>query len=373
MNKSFFTTLLFASLLSSNPLFSHGDKNDHPHTPGDVSKLENYEILGHGSLKYKVYKDWGKLDKNKYPIKNCHAMVQKKDGDFIALCDDNKHNFLLYAPDGTLKNAWMKEFPGAHGLEIFEENGKEMLIVVDGGWAVRQGKQYKETGRVAKTDINGQLVFGFGHPQTVGAYKPGQKFMPCDAAVAPNGDIYISDGYGSQYVLQYDQHGRFIRKFGGKSDPDKRAHLSGAHGISIDNRDPKNIKLIVSSRSSNQLKFFTLDGKFLETVDLPGAYGGQAVVHNGHLYVGACWSKQNGTGKRLSNSGFVVILNEKNKVVSCPGGSEPKYVDGKLQPMYQTEKTFLHVHDLCVDRDGNIFVVQWNAAGAYPIKLELLP
>ena len=47
-------------------------------------------------------------------------------------------------------------------------------------------------------------------------------------------------------------------------------------------------------------------------------------------------------------------------------------VEGKIQPMFQTTKTFLHVHDLCVDRDGNIFVVQWNAKGAYPIKLELL-
>lgn len=299
-------------------------------------------------------------------------MVQKKDGDFIALCDDNKHNFLLYAPDGTLKQAWLKEYPGAHGIEIFEENGKEMLIVVDGGWAVRQGKQYKETGRVAKTDINGQLVFGLGHPQTVGAYEPGQKFMPCDAAVAPNGDIYVADGYGSQYVLHYDQYGRFIRKFGGKSDPDKRAHLKSSHGVSIDDRDPENVKLIVSSRSSNQLKMFSLDGKYLETIDLPGAYGGQAVVHGKNLYVGVCWSKENGTGKRLSNSGFVAILDENNKVVSCPGGQEPKYVDGKLQPMFQKTNTFLHVHDLCVDRNGNIFVVQWNAKGAYPIKLEWL-
>lgn len=41
--------------------------------------------------------------------------------------------------------------------------------------------------------------------------------------------------------------------------------------------------------------------------------------------------------------------------------------------MYQTEPLFKHVHDLCVDRQGNIFVVQWNAAGAYPMKLERLP
>ena len=45
---------------------------------------------------------------------------------------------------------------------------------------------------------------------------------------------------------------------------------------------------------------------------------------------------------------------------------------GGLQPVYQTEPLFRHVHDLCVDRQGNIFVVQWNAGGAYPMKLERL-
>ena len=48
----------------------------------------------------------------------------------VALCDDNKHNFLLYSPDGKLKKGWIKEYPGAHGIELFEEGGKEFFIVV---------------------------------------------------------------------------------------------------------------------------------------------------------------------------------------------------------------------------------------------------
>jgi hypothetical protein len=365
---------LFAlSLLALLPqLQAHGPDEDHAHDSKAVPTVAENEVLGHGALKYKVHKDWGTLDKGKYPIKNIHAMTQLKNGDFIALCDDDKHNFLKYSPDGKLIKAWMKEYPGAHGIELFEEAGKEYFIIVDSGWAVRDGKQYRETGRVVKTTAEGQVVFALGHPQTVGAYEPGQKFMPCDAAVAPNGDIYVADGYGSQWVLHYDKYGRFINKFGGKTDSNPDARLSGSHGISIDLRDPKNPKLLVSSRSANKLKFFTMDGKYIETIDLPGAFGGQAVVHGENLYVGVCWSKKDGTGKRLSNSGFVAILDKDNKVVSCPGGSAPKYIDGKIQPMYQTTKTFYHVHDLCVDTAGNIFVVQWNAKGVYPIKLELL-
>ncbi|WDE98813.1 6-bladed beta-propeller [Lentisphaera profundi] len=359
--------------LSSLSIFAHAPNDDHKHKAApDHQQVQQDEIIGHGSHQYKVHKDWGKLDKTKYPIKNCHAMIQLKDGNFVALCDDNKHNFLKYSPEGKLLKAWIKEYPGAHGIEVFEKDGKDHFVVVDSGWAVRNGKQYRETGRVAITTAAGQLVFALGHPQTVGAYEPGQKYMPCDAAVAPNGDIYVADGYGSQWVLQYDKNGRFISKFGGASDPDKNAILRNSHGISIDLRDPQNPKLLVSSRGENKIKVFTMDGKFIENIDLPGAFGGQAVVHGENLYVGVCWSKKDGTGKKLNESGFVAILDKDNKVISCPGGSEPQYVDGEIQPMYQTTKTFYHVHDLCVDTQGNIFVVQWKAKGAYPIKLEII-
>lgn len=146
-----------------------------------------------------------------------------------------------------------------------------------------------------------------------------------DAVVALNGDIYVADGYGSQWVLQYDRHGRFIRKFGGAEDPNPEARLKNSHGISIDLRNPAEPLLLVSSRNENKLKVFTLEGEFVENIDLPGAFCGQAVVHGEELYVGACWSKSEGTGKRLQNSGFVLVLDKNNRVVSCPGGTEPRY------------------------------------------------
>lgn len=40
--------------------------------------------------------------------------------------------------------------------------------------------------------------------------------------------------------------------------------------------------------------------------------------------------------------------------------------------MYQTSKTFKHVHDVCVDSKENVYALHWNTRGAYPIKLERL-
>ena len=48
------------------------------------------------------------------------------------------------------------------------------------------------------------------------------------------------------------------------------------------------------------------------------------------------------------------------------------YKDGKLQPMHQGEAVFKHVHDLYVDKAGDIYVGEWNAGQRFPYKLELV-
>jgi len=126
----------------------------------------------------------------------------------------------------------------------------------------------------------------------------------------------------------------------------------------------------VSSRNQNSVKAFTLKGEHVETVELPGAYAGGFTIAGDKMYTAVCWSKENGTGKRLGQSGFLVILDRKTRrVISAPGGSAPVYVDGALQPIHQTTKTWIHGHDLHVDSDGAIYMGEWNANRRYPSKL----
>ncbi len=69
-------------------------------------------------------------------------------------------------------------------------------------------------------------------------------------------------------------------------------------------------------------------------------------------------------------SGFVTILDKNNKVVSNPGGTQPEYKNGVLQPMFADGNIFYHGHDVCVDADKNVYICQWNAEKTYPVKLE---
>ena len=189
----------------------------------------------------------------------------------------------------------------------------------------------------------------------------------------------MADGYGSQYIMQFTKEGEFIRKIGNGYGTDNDQFMT-AHGVCIDDRDSKNPTLLITSRAGNCFKRFTLDGKYLETISVPGAYVCRPVIHGENLYAGVCWSsdvkfdpddrKNTHPNSINPRSGFVTILDKNNKVVSNPGGTEPVYNGGDLQAMVQKEKIFQHCHDVCIDNDENIYVCQWNAGKTYPIKLE---
>ena len=331
---------------------------------------EDENIIGHGDYKYKVIKDWARLDPVKNPVLNCHEMVMDSKGRLIMITDEIKNNIFIYDKSGKLLDTWGTWFPGGHGLTLSKEGEEDFLFVADCGWYLgRDSKWHKQEGRVLKMSTDGQLIFNIGHPATIGVYEQDEPFMPTEVAVAPNGDFYVADGYGSDYILQYNARGEFIRRFGGNKEAQKEEKLANAHGVAVDLRDPQNPVLICTSRNENCFKYFTLDGKFIKTVELPGLYVCRPVLDDNNIYAGVCWSKTREGKGWVKDTGFVTIM-EDDKVVSNPGGTAPEYVDGKLQPMYQDSQIFNHGHDVCVDEDKNLYVCQWNANKSYPIKLE---
>lgn len=330
-------------------------------------------VIGHGAFRYRVVKDWVAPGQGRHhPILNCHEMVQVRDGRLFMIGDHPSNQMLVFKPDGTILESWGTVWPGGHGLTLSRENGAEFLFVTDCGvWKSGNGA-FRQTGRVTKTDLSGREIFSISHPMTVGAYEPAMPFYPTETAVAPNGDIYVADGYGSNFVLRYDAQGRFLARFGGKTDVPEAQRLNSAHGIAVDLRQgPDRATLLVTSRSDRCFRRFTLDGKYLETLPVPGCMVCRPVISGQELYAGVCWSQDPVVSKLPGNpSGFTVVLDAAGKVVSAPGGSAPTYVDGKLQPLVRGEPVFEHGHDVCLLENGDMLVCQWNAQQTYPIKLE---
>jgi peptidylamidoglycolate lyase len=320
------------------------------------TKLEK-GILGHGEYTYRLERDWGKLDETKFPVNNCHEMVMDRTGRLILLTDHPKNNILIYDKSGKLLDSWTLNFSGAHGLTIHDEGGDQFLYVTD-----------SSSGIVVKADLKGRIILSLDNPVKTGNYPDHAPYKPTETAIGPNGDIYVADGYGSQFILHYNAKGEFISKFGGDSflQQDK---FKQVHGVTLDTRNKQNPTLLCSARIKNTIKRFSLDGKFIEDIYLPGAFISRTVIDDQNIYSGVCFGMTKDNYNMQLNLGFVTILDKNNKVVSNPGGKKPVYTDGKLQMMTQDQPIFKHCHDVCIDGDKNIYVCQWNAGKVYPSRL----
>ncbi|WP_321827886.1 NHL repeat-containing protein [Maribacter dokdonensis] len=333
---------------------------------------ETETILGHGDYKYKLTKNWAQISATRIPLLNCHEMVMDSKGRLIMVGDHPQNNILIFDKSGKLLDYWGTAYQGGHGLTLHDEGGVDMLYITDSGWALGKGNQMvKHNGRVAKTTVDGRVLFDIGHPMTIGVYKPYESFCPTETAIGPNGDIYVADGYGESRIIQYDSNGRYIRHWGGMENPDPNYKLVSAHGVAIDYREKDNPMVVVTSRSQECFKYYTLDGVYVKTIEMPNMQVCRAVFDDDNLYAGVCWSQPKvGKTNWKDHTGFVTIM-EGDKVVSNPGGTEPEYKKGVLQKSYQLEeRPILHGHDVCVDEDKNLYICQWNANHSAPYKLE---
>lgn len=309
-------------------------------------------ILGHNNKRYKLDTKWGMLDFGKTPVKDCHEMVQDSKGRIILLTNETKNNVIIYDKKGKLLSTWGSEYPGAHGLTLFNENGQEVLFICD-----------NNRHQVIKTTIDGKVLMTLDYPKETGQYSKAEEFVPTETSIAANGDIYVADGYGKDFIIQYDANGKYIRHFGGRGTGDK--YVKNAHGVCVDYRDKNKPVLLVTSREENCFKRYTLDGNYIDTIALPGAWVCRPVVHGDYLYAAVLQSNS----RQWQQSGFVTILDKNNKVVSNLSASTPEYHGDRPDEMYQTIKIFQYPHDVCIDDEENMYVAQWNSGNVYPYKL----
>lgn len=314
----------------------------------------NYKdvIVGHNSHQYKVDLNWGNLNPLQTPVKDCHEIVQDSKGRIVLLTNHTKNNIIIYDKSGKFITSWGTKYPGGHGLTLIKENGEDFLLITD-----------YERHQVIKTTIDGKVVFELDYPAETGLYKNKEAYKPTETTVLENGDFYVADGYGNQFITHYNHKGELLNSFGGKGTEDNQ--FLNAHGICYDNRDKNNPTLLISAREMNVLKRFTLDGKYVSSIKVPGALICRPVIHKNDIYFAVLKSKNASN----DDSGFLLIMNEKNEVVSCPGATSPNYTNTGLDELYQTVRLFQHPHDVCIDDDENIYVAQWNSGQTYPIKL----
>jgi hypothetical protein len=310
-------------------------------------------ILGQGDFRYRVVPGWGVLDSTT-PVKDCHGLARDRAGHIILLTNHTANNVIVYDRQGRLVHKWGTRFPGAHGLSLVTEGPREVLFITD-----------LATHRVVKTTLDGTTLDEWRWPESTGKYQKESEYRPSWTLHLPNGEFYVLDGYGKDYILHYGADGKFQRIFGGAEGG--ITHW-GPHAGMMDLLRPAAPSLLIAMSDQQHLLRLGLDGRKLAQVPLPGGNPRQIRRHAQHFFVAHLadnWPKDR------ASRGFLSVLDAELRVVSNIAGTPPVYDDtGQLRPMRHQEDIFLHPHDLLVDDDGSVYVAQFASNQTYPIKLE---
>ncbi|TDU81503.1 hypothetical protein EI77_00813 [Prosthecobacter fusiformis] len=243
----------------------------------------------------------------------------------------------VYGPDGKFIKA-LKLPNSLHGFVIRKDEGGEFIFA-----AVLLEQ------KVIKAKLDGTVVMEIptsAFPEGKAGPK-GLKLTNCD--VAPNGDIYVVDGYGQSWIFVFDRAGKFKSVFGGPVEPLK---LANTHKIFIDRRfEPA--RILACDRGNNRLLHLDLEGNLISIIASEGLRRPSSASFHGDLMCVAeiagrvsVWDKE---GKQVAELG----VNDTQGQTNTPKVTPPDWKQG----------TVTSPHGITFDNDGNILETEWNLFG----------
>lgn len=304
-------------------------------------------VIGTGEFKYECIHGWGHVPSH-LSWQTTHGVTIDEEGlvyikhQGTGQPKDAIDCILVFDKDGKFVRSWGKEYyPGGHGIDIRKEGNEQFLYLSD-----------IHNRQVVKTNLKGEVVWKLSYPKEANVYQKLDQYRPTNVAFAPDGGFYVADGYGSNYIHQYDKDARWVRTWGGAGD--KPGQMNTPHGIWLDDRPGREKSLVVADRANARLQYFTLDGKhigFVKDVLFPAHFdirGDVLLVPDLHARV-SLFDKNNKPIVHLGDDAEWIAEVKKFKVRA----DEKLWKPGK----------FIHPHDACFDKDGNIFVVEWVQTG----------
>ena len=196
------------------------------------------------AAEYRHDSDWLKLPASVPQLGDLHGDVAVSSaGEVYISRKDAAAGILVFAPDGQYLRAVTNAPNDFHGFVIRKDREGEFIY----------GPRLEEQS-IVKLTLDGKMVLEIpaaaipdrfkevrpvetpksGSAAVAGTGGQGQAFIRLTGMdVAPNGDLYVTDGYASSYVHRFDRHGKYLSSFGGKLPP---YGFKTLHKIAIDTR-----------------------------------------------------------------------------------------------------------------------------------------
>ena len=287
--------------------------------------------------------DWLKLPEGRQNLGNMHGDVAVSSaGEVYVSVQDPTAGVQVYAPDGK----FLRNVPNApsdfHGFVIRRHDDGEFLY-----GATMRGQT------VVKMALNGTIVMTIGSSSIPDQFKTknarsGQLAMILTGVdVAPNGDIYVADGYASDYIHRFDRSGKYLSSFGGKAAP---YSFSTLHKLAIDTRFSPN-RLIAVDRANNRVVHMSLTGEFLGVVAKDLLLPAAVVISGDNAVIGEL-------------TGRVTLLDKAGNVVTRVGANTEQGVGtNKIPPAQWKTGLVLSPHGVALNDKGDLFVAEFNSFG----------
>ncbi len=307
------------------------------------------------TLTFRLVADWPQPPPAEFSHRDV-AAVAVDSQDRVYLHTRHGDRVLVYDREGRFLFAWGDGvFGNAHGITIGPD---DTVYCVDNLHHVV--RRFTPDGRLLMTIGTPGVASDTGynprrpnprihHNETV--ERAAGPFNGCtNVAVAPNGDLYVADGYGNARVHCFSPDGTLRFSWGEPGTGPGQFHLPHGIAVAADGR------VLVADRENDRIQFFSPDGTFLDAWTDVQRPCHLAIDREGLVYVAELWRPvEPGQGS------FVHGL----ATVDLPGRVTVFYPDGTVAARWGASSTercapgnFIAPHGICLDSRGDLYVAE---------------
>lgn len=297
--------------------------------------------------RYQFVEGWEQLPAG-FTHRDCVGVsVDSRDNIYLFTRDEPR--LIVYDRGGRFLRSWGEGFftDRTHGVTVGPDDS--VYCVDEGNHCLYK---FSPTGELLLTigtrgvNAKGEAV-ATGYDGTLESITGGPHFnRPTNVAVAPNGDLYVSDGYGNCKVHHFSAAGEHIRSWGNPGTGPGQLNLP--HGIAV----APDGRVLVADRENDRIQWFTPDGRYLEAWTDVQRPTNLALDGAGNVYVSELWWR---IGQRSQVHGDIVDDKPGRVSVFDPAGRLLARWGG---PDRTAPGSFIAPHDVAVDSRGDVYVAE---------------